>query len=120
MSTVNTQYGVPTSSPEAMKIEGFDTLANLALDMRWSWNHDADELWQQLAPALWEQTHSPWLVLQTVSEEQLQRQLASPSFCAKMNELVRLREDDDSEPGWFNTTHPDTPLKTVAYFSMEF
>jgi starch phosphorylase len=107
-------------SPLTTETEAFKSLTSLALDMRWSWNHTADELWQQLAPALWEQTHSPWLVLQTVSEEQLQRQLASPSFCAKLNSLVRLREDDDSEAGWFKTTHPETPLKTVAYFSMEF
>jgi len=26
------------------EIEGFDSLAEIALDMRWSWNHYADEL----------------------------------------------------------------------------
>ena len=30
------------------KIEGFDSLAELALDMRWSWNHATDEVWRQL------------------------------------------------------------------------
>jgi starch phosphorylase len=34
------------------EIEGFDSLAELALDMRWSWNHAADELWRQLDPDL--------------------------------------------------------------------
>lgn len=29
-------------------IEGFGALAELALNIRWSWNHAADELWQQL------------------------------------------------------------------------
>ena len=71
MSTVSNLYGTPASSPEVMKIEGFETLANLALDMRWSWNHDADELWQQLAPALWAETHNPWLVIQSVSGDQV-------------------------------------------------
>ena len=47
-------------------IEGIDALAELALDMRWSWNHATDELWKQLDPALWELTHNPWIVLQTV------------------------------------------------------
>ena len=37
-------------------VEGFDSLAELALDMRWSWNHATDEVWQQLDPALWEFT----------------------------------------------------------------
>ena len=42
-------------------------LAELALDMRWSWNHATDEVWRQLDPDLWEITHNPWVVLQTVS-----------------------------------------------------
>ncbi len=119
-STVNTQYGIPTSSPEAMKTEGFNTLASLALDMRWSWNHDADELWQQLAPALWEETHNPWLVVQSVSGDQVRRLLASPAFHDKLSAIVRHKEDEDAQSGWFKTKYPDSPLKHVAYFSMEF
>ena len=34
------------------EVEGFDSLAELALDMRWSWNHATDEVWRQLDPAL--------------------------------------------------------------------
>ena len=52
-------------------IEGVDSLAELALDMRWSWNHAADDVWRQLDPALWELTHHPSVVLQTVSRDQL-------------------------------------------------
>ena len=52
-------------------VEGFDSLAELALDMRWSWNHATDEVWRQLDPVLWELTHNPWVVLQTVSREKL-------------------------------------------------
>ena len=36
------------------QVEGFDSLAELALDMRWSWNHAADEVWRKLDPAMWE------------------------------------------------------------------
>ena len=28
------------------EIEGFDSLTELALDMRWSWNHATDEVWR--------------------------------------------------------------------------
>ena len=64
-------------------IEGIDSLAELALNIRWSWNHAADEIWQQLDPALWELTHNPWIVLQTVSRDTLERQLADPAFRGK-------------------------------------
>lgn len=38
-----------------------DALTDLALDMRWSFNHAADRLWEQLDPELWELTHNPWV-----------------------------------------------------------
>jgi starch phosphorylase len=63
----------PIYSLLPMEVEGFDSLAELALDLRWSWNHAADEVWQQLDPALCELTHNRWVVLQTVSRNQIER-----------------------------------------------
>ena len=40
-------------------IDGFDSLAEIALNMHWSWNHAGDELWRQLDANLWEITHNP-------------------------------------------------------------
>ena len=71
------------------EIEGFDSLAELALDMRWSWNHATDEVWRQLDPALWELTHNPWVVLQTVSRDQIERVLADPVFRKKSTTWCR-------------------------------
>ena len=48
----------------ATNIEGFDSLVELALDMRWSWNHGTDDLWHRLDPELWGLTQNPWVVLQ--------------------------------------------------------
>jgi hypothetical protein len=36
-----------------------DALAELALDLRWSFNHSADKLWEQLDPELSDLTHNP-------------------------------------------------------------
>ena len=99
---------------------GFDSLAELALDMRWSWNHCADEVWKQLDPALWELTHNPWVVLQTVSREQLERALADPAFSQRVDSLVEAKRQAAASPAWFQQNHPQSPLTCVAYFSMEF
>src|ERR1035441_10342161 len=48
------------------EIAGFDSRAQLALDRHWSWNHAADGVWRELDPILWEITHTPWVVLQTL------------------------------------------------------
>lgn len=102
------------------EIEGFDSLAELALDMRWSWNHTTDAVWRQLDPELWEFTKNPWVVLQTVSRDRIEQVLADPDFRQQVDNLVQTRRQLLSEPAWFQQTYPQSLLKTVAYFSMEF
>jgi starch phosphorylase len=102
------------------EVEGFDSLADLALDMRWSWNHYADDVWRQLDPALWELTHNPWVVLQTVSRDKLQQVMSDAAFRKKVNDLVRAKRHAAESPGWFQQNHARSPLSCVAYFSMEF
>ena len=70
------------------EVEGFDSLSELALDMRSSWNHATDQVWRELDPVLWELTHNPWVVLQTVSREKLQRVLADGAFRKNVDDLV--------------------------------
>lgn len=101
-------------------VEGYEDLAELALDMRSSWNHATDQVWRQLDPVLWELTHNPWVVLQTVSREKLQQVLAAPAFQKSLGSLVQARRDAADAPAWFQQTHPRSSLHHVAYFSMEF
>ncbi|MGH8743745.1 MAG: alpha-glucan family phosphorylase, partial [Burkholderiales bacterium] len=101
-------------------VEGFDSLAELALDMRSSWNHAADEVWKQLDPVQWELTHNPWVVLQTVSRDLLRRVLADPVIRKKINELVQVRRQTAEMPAWFQKNYQKSHLSCVAYFSMEF
>ncbi len=117
---LNTRIGRPSYSFLPPDIEGFDFLAELALDLRWSWNHAADEVWQQLDQELWDLTHNPWIVLQTVSRDRLKILLADPSFHGKVDGLVRLKRKDAKAAGWFQKKHPGSSLGAVAYFSMEF
>jgi len=88
--------------------------------MRWSWNHATDAVWRQLDPELWEFTQNPWVVLQTVSRDRIERVLADPDFRQQVDNLVQTRRQLLSEPAWFQQTYPQSPLKRVAYFSMEF
>lgn len=101
-------------------IAGFDSLTELALDMRWSWDHATDEVWRQLDPVLWKLTHHPWDILQTVSREKIHDVLADPIFRNKIDALVQAKKQAAEAPAWFQQHHPDTPLTCVAYFSMEF
>jgi glycogen phosphorylase len=95
-------------------------LTELALDLNWSWNRSADDIWRLIDPALWETTRNPWLVLKTVSRERLSQALADPELTRKLEELAEARRLRLEVPSWFQHTHPKAPLTCVAYFSMEF
>jgi starch phosphorylase len=110
----------PIYSLLPVEVDGFASLAELALDMRWSWSHAADEVWRQLDPAQWDLTHNPWGVLQTVARDELQRVSTDPAFRKKVDGLVQARRQSAEAPAWFQQDHPRSPLTSVAYFSMEF
>jgi glycogen phosphorylase len=107
-------------NPLPTEIDGFDSLAELALDLHWSWNHATDEVWRQLDTELWGITHNPWVVLQTVSRDRIEQVLADPAFRKTVDGLVEASRRTAEAPAWFQRTHADAPLTSVAYFSMEF
>ena len=97
-----------------------DALLELAMDLRWSWNHASDELWRRLEPELWALTHHPNAVLQTVAPEQLAGALADPAFRQLLEQLVQAKRQAAAEPAWFQEKYPQPPLTCVAYFCMEY
>ena len=97
-----------------------DTLTDLALDLRWSFNHSADQLWEQLDPELWELTHNPWVLLQTVSREKLHTVTSEPRFQKLLVDLHREKTLAEESDAWFQEAHPRSGVSTIAYFSMEF
>jgi starch phosphorylase len=95
-------------------------LNEIALDIRSSWNHAADELWEYIDPELWSLTNNPWIVLQTVSRDKLKHTLEDPLFRKKLDRVIQERRDTSERRRWFERTYPSAPVTAVAYFSMEF
>ena len=88
--------------------------------MRWSRNHAADNLWRKLDSALWDLTQNPWVVLQTVSRDKLQQILDDPVFRKELDAQLLAKRQATEVPAWFQQIYPQSLLKCVAYFSMEF
>ncbi|MCE5265693.1 MAG: alpha-glucan family phosphorylase [Deltaproteobacteria bacterium] len=114
------RFNRPIYSLLPVDVAGFDALAELALDLRWSWSHYADEVWGALDPDLWEFTRNPWVVLQTVSRDRFERVLADPAFRRNVDLLLEARHRAVEAPAWFQQHYPDAHLSCVAHFSMEF
>jgi starch phosphorylase len=111
---------IPDGHAPAVPPQGLDALTELAMDLRWSWNHGADELWRRLDPTLWELTHHPNVVLQTVSREKLAGALADPEYRRLLDGLVEAKRQAVTTPAWFQQKYPQAPFACVAYFCMEF
>ncbi len=100
--------------------EAIADLGALALDMRWSWNHAADALWQRISPELWERTGNPWFILENVSQESLRALAGTRDFVDELGEQSRARAAYLARETWFASAEGAGELKSVAYFSMEF
>jgi len=106
-------YLMPTLPSE---LEG---LAELALDLRWSWNHAADRLWEHIDADLWRTTGNPWLVLQTASAGRIETLAADIEFKELFDATLAEYRQAMSGQTWFQQAYADQPF-SVAYFSMEY
>ncbi|HEY1962356.1 MAG TPA: alpha-glucan family phosphorylase, partial [Rhizomicrobium sp.] len=100
--------------------EDLSELRDCALDLRWTWSHEGDALWEHADERLWRRTHNPWTVLQGATSSRLQRLNSDDSFRRKLKDFVSARRRYLDQPGWFATNHGPDSLVGVAYFSMEF
>lgn len=116
---IKTQTETLTDRFPEPDIPGLDFLNELALDLSWRWNHAADEIWEALDQPLWELTHNPWVVLQTVSSDNIRRLLSDPGIQSKLATL-QLQRPVSNTNKWFQENYPDSPLSCIAYFSMEY
>lgn len=100
--------------------ESISALRDLAIDLRWTWNHENDALWERVDERLWARSGNPWSMLQNASAERLQRLAADDAFRQRLAGLVAARKRYFECPGWFAVAHGAAKLGGVAYFSMEF
>jgi glycogen phosphorylase len=96
------------------------SLQEIALDLRWTWSHEADALWEHISPRLWEQTGNPWVVLRHVSAERFQSLARDAGFVAELEDLLERRRAYHERPTWFSQAHGGGDVGKIAYFSMEF
>lgn len=95
-------------------------LTTLALDLRWSWHHSTDALWQGVDPGLWEETRNPWLILENISDQRLEELAAEAGFVQTLQRQLEAREEHFKSDTWFASQFGQAFKGYVAYFSMEF
>src|SRR5579863_3251574 len=94
--------------PLPQKVEGLEYLSELALDLRNTWDHGTDIIWQTLEPELWALTRNPWLVLQTASRTKLKTLAEDKRLRAEVQKLLEERKKRLDIPLWFAQTYPNS------------
>ncbi|MFZ4825715.1 MAG: alpha-glucan family phosphorylase [Phototrophicaceae bacterium] len=100
-----------------------DRLRELAVNLRWSWDHESIALFRRMSPELWTSTgQNPIQMLGLMNQERLQELVEDSAF---MTHYHNVCEDFDSYMGasntWYRTHYGDlNPQPLIAYFSMEF
>ena len=97
-----------------------EALGTLATDLRWTWSHAGDAVWETVDPQLWEQMENPFLMLQNLTREHLERLNQNRQFKQHIEELIAARDRYCERCGWFQDVHADANINGIAYFSMEF
>ncbi len=97
-------------------------LRELAYNLWWSWNTEAQEIFHQLSPFFWEQSHhNPVEVLNWVVGQELNGRLEQPEFRQKVEKVCRDFQGYMSESStWVSHNAPSLLQGLVAYFSAEF
>ncbi len=106
-------------TPMPMRIS---RLRELAYNLWWSWNYDAQDLYRQIDPELWEQEyHNPVGFLRNVRQNRLEDAAINEEYLRQYDQVMaafdRYMSADDT---WFKRTYPDVTDSTIAYFSAEF
>jgi starch phosphorylase len=109
-------FAVRASLPESLGV-----LLNIAMNLRWSWDPRAVDLFRWIDADAWERAeHDPVRMLGLTTKARFQELAEDGPF---MSFLATIEEDLQrylEEPRWFQAHDKSHRLKTVAYFSPEF
>ncbi len=97
-------------------------LHQLARNLWWSWDQDAQEIFQELSPRGWQNLyHNAVAILHEVSEYELGVRLQEPAFVGRVRQVLENFDAYLHEPATWGAQHAPALAKTpVAYFSAEF
>jgi starch phosphorylase len=97
-------------------------LHKLARNLWWTWNQEAQELFQDMSPRGWQNLyHNGVAVLHEVSDYELRVRLQEPLFADRVRRvLASFAQYMDDKETWAASHVPQLKDRPVAYFSAEF
>ncbi len=104
--------------------ERIGRLEELAYNLWWSWTPEAQALWDQMDPFLWNEVyHNPVKFLRLVSQEKLNQAAEDTRYLHQYDSvLAEFDQYMSGENSWFGQAHAghERDGMSIAYFSAEF
>jgi starch phosphorylase len=97
-------------------------LNRLARNLWWTWNQEAQEVFQELSPRGWQNLyHNAVAILHEVSEYELRVRLQDHEFATRVREVIHKFDAYMNDRHTWGAQHaPQFAKNPVAYFSAEF
>jgi starch phosphorylase len=96
-------------------------LVELAHNLWWCWNGDAQDLFRRLDPQGWETSyHNPVAMLGMIDQQRLVEIAADDGFMAHLQRVHKDLQDYIARRGWWQKTFGGDKQPQVAYFCAEF
>jgi glycogen phosphorylase len=96
-------------------------LRDIAMDLRWTWDHDAIDLFKRMDPALWRDLgHNPIKLLSEIPQEKLKLLAEDEAFLSHLMRVSHHLTSYKQMNSWYDSKNGDLKDLKVAYFSMEF
>ena len=101
---------------------GVEGLAELAVNLSWSWHREARALFRSVDEVLWHQTrHNPIRFLREVDAARLEECAADAAFTTELGRIMAwMAGERTNEYTWFGQKWPELRERTAAYFCAEF
>ena len=93
--------------------DSLQALQELSMNLWWSWNYEAEELFELVDKDLWKKLNNPVALIQSLTLDQMRELEKDEEFLKKLKSVYNkfLR---------YMSIKPEESEKKVAYFSMEF
>ena len=97
-------------------------LGELAYNLWWTWNPDAQRLFSRIDHDFWERTyHNPVLFLRQIERAHLNAVAQDRGYLDFYDRTFRIFDQYiNTKETWFMQNHPDQINRPIAYFSSEF
>lgn len=94
--------------------QGLDKLVEIANNLWWVWNHEAEMLFRDVNPEAWKSTQkNPLLMFEKTNYERFEELEKDANFMNRLNKVY-------NEFSEYVKAKPRTDIPSVSYFSMEY